>query len=155
MSFHPQEIMSSLDCLGLFHIIYKWIGIQGVFILKHHNMRPWSVKPSLEAYKIWNDKETSMVQEGLGAPSLYSLKKILSWRLTWKEMHSWFMFFLHQMLNHVHMKFLPNTKNSRMCLRRKMQTHYPNIDHTIVPLILWKQNNLHLDPSTICHKTKL
>ncbi len=34
-------------------------------------------------------------------------------------MHFLFTLFLHQILNHVHMKFLPCTKNSRMCLRRK------------------------------------
>ncbi len=36
-----QEILySSLDCLSLFYIIHKWIDIQGVFTLKHHNTRP-------------------------------------------------------------------------------------------------------------------
>jgi hypothetical protein len=64
----------------------------------------------------------------------------------------WFMFFLHQMLNHIHMKFLLSTKNSRMCLRREMWTPCPNIDNTIAPLILWKECNLHLDPSIICCK---
>ncbi len=29
------------------------------------------------------------------------------------------------------MKFLPNTKNSRMCLKREMQTPCPSIDHMI------------------------
>jgi hypothetical protein len=46
------KIMSSLDCLGLFYIIHEWINIQGIFILKHHNMRPWSVKPLSKACKI-------------------------------------------------------------------------------------------------------
>jgi hypothetical protein len=39
MSFHPQEILSSSDCLGLFYIIHEWISIRGIFISKHHNMR--------------------------------------------------------------------------------------------------------------------
>jgi hypothetical protein len=30
------------------------------------------------------------------------------------------------MLNHIHMRFLPNTKNSKMCLKRKMHTHVLN-----------------------------
>ncbi len=47
--FHLQEILSSLDCFGLFYIIHEWIGIQGIFTLKHHNTRPWSVKSSLES----------------------------------------------------------------------------------------------------------
>jgi hypothetical protein len=47
------------------------------------------------------------------------------------------------------MKFLPNTNNSRMCLRRKMWTPCPNIDHMIAPSLLWKECNLHLDPSKI------
>jgi hypothetical protein len=49
MSFHLQEILSSLDCFVLLYIIYEWIGIQRVFTLKHHNTRPSNVKPSLEA----------------------------------------------------------------------------------------------------------
>jgi hypothetical protein len=53
------------------------------------------------------------------------------------------------------MKFPPNTKNSKMCLRREMQTPCPNIDHMIAPLILWKEHNLHLDPFIICCKTNL
>jgi hypothetical protein len=40
MSFHPKEIMSSLEFLGVLYIIHEWIGIRGVFILKHHNMKP-------------------------------------------------------------------------------------------------------------------
>ncbi len=52
MSFHFKEILSSLDSLVLFYIIHEWIGIHGVFILKHHNTRPWSVKPSSETCKI-------------------------------------------------------------------------------------------------------
>jgi hypothetical protein len=155
MSFHPQNIMLSLDCLGLFYIIHEWINIQGIFILKHHNTRPWSVKPLSKACKIWSNRDNLVVQEGLGAPSLCSLEQKLSWRLPWEEMHFLFMFFLHKMLNHVCMKFLPNTKNSRMCLRIKMWTNYWNIDNTTVPLILWKECNLHSDPSTICHKTNL
>jgi hypothetical protein len=39
MSFHPQEILSSLDCLSLFYIFHEWIGIWGIFILKHYNTR--------------------------------------------------------------------------------------------------------------------
>jgi hypothetical protein len=131
MSFHPQEIMSSLDCLGLFYIIHEWINIRGIFILKHHNMRSWNVKPSLETCKIWNNRETLVVQKSLGAPSLCSLEQKLSWKLPQKEMHFLFMFFLHQMLNHVHMKFFLNTKNSKMCLEKKMQTPCPNINCTI------------------------
>jgi hypothetical protein len=46
-------------------------------------------------------------------------------------------------------KFLPKTKNSRICLRRKMQTPCLSIDHMTAPLILWKRCNLHLDPSII------
>ncbi len=53
------------------------------------------------------------------------------------------------------MKFLPNTKNSRMCLKIEMQTPCPSIDHMIAPLILWKEHNFHLDPSIICCKTNL
>jgi hypothetical protein len=54
-----------------------------------------------------------------------------------------------------HMKFLPCTKNSKMCLKREMQTPCPNIDHITTPLILWKEHNLHSDPSIICCKTNL
>ncbi len=53
------------------------------------------------------------------------------------------------------MKFLFNTKNSRMCLRREMQAPCPNINHMTAPLILWKERNLHLDPSIFCRKTNL
>jgi hypothetical protein len=49
---HFQKILSSLDCLTSFYIIHEWINIQGIFILKHHNTRPWSVKPSSETCKI-------------------------------------------------------------------------------------------------------
>jgi hypothetical protein len=94
------------------------------------------------------------VQEGLGVPTLCSLEQKISWRLSQKEMHFLFMFFLRQML-HVHMKFLPNTKNSNMCLRRKIHTHYQNIDHMTSPLVLWKGHNFHLDPSIIYHKINL
>ncbi len=66
-----------------------------------------------------------------------------------------FMFFPHQMLTHVHMKFLPSTKNLRMCLKRKIWTPYPSIDHTTTPLILWRECNLHSNPSIICHKMNL
>jgi hypothetical protein len=41
-----SRILSSLDCFGLFYIIHEWIGIWGVFILKHHNTKFWNVKPS-------------------------------------------------------------------------------------------------------------
>jgi hypothetical protein len=155
MSFHLQEVFSSLDCLGLFYIINEWIGIQGIFIFKHHNTRPWNVKPLSKACNIWSNRETLVVQKGLNAPSFCLLEQKLSWKLSQEKMHSWFMFFLRQMLNHVHMKFLPSTKNSRMWLRRKMQTPCPNINHTTVSLILWKEHNLHLNPFTICHKTNL
>jgi hypothetical protein len=90
-----------------------------------------------------------MVQKGLGATSLCLLEEKPSWRLPQDEMNFLFMFFPHQMLNHIHMKFLPNTKNSRMCLKREMWTPCPNIDHMTTPLILWKEHNLHLDPSII------
>jgi hypothetical protein len=36
-----------------------------------------------------------------------------------------------------------------------MWTPCPNIDHSIAPLILWKECNLHSNPSIICHKTNL
>jgi hypothetical protein len=58
-------------------------------------------------------------------------------------------------VEHVHMKFLPRPKNSRMCLKRKMKTPYLNIDHMIALLILCNEHNLHLNPSTICHKMNL
>jgi hypothetical protein len=44
MSFHPWKTLSSLCYLGFFCIIHKWIDIQGVFILKHWNMKPQDVK---------------------------------------------------------------------------------------------------------------
>jgi hypothetical protein len=53
------------------------------------------------------------------------------------------------------MIFLPNIKNSKMCWRKKMRTPCPSIDHMTTPLILWKEHNLHLDPSIICHKANL
>jgi hypothetical protein len=74
-----------------------------------------------------------MVQEGLSAPSLCLLKQKPSWRLLRKKMHVLFMFFPHQMLNHVHMRFLLSTKNSKMCLRKKMRTLGPNINHMTIP----------------------
>jgi hypothetical protein len=37
-----------------------------------------------------------------------------------KEIHFLFMFSPHHMLSHVHIKFLPSAKNSKMCLRRGM-----------------------------------
>jgi hypothetical protein len=77
------------------------------------------VKPSLETWNFWSNREALVVQEGLGAPSLCSLEQKLSWKLSREEMDSWFTFFFHQMLNHVHVTFLLGTKNSRMCLRRK------------------------------------
>jgi hypothetical protein len=49
--FNVISSPKNLVIIGLFwlvQLIHKWIGIQGVFILKHHNMRPWSVKPSSE-----------------------------------------------------------------------------------------------------------
>jgi hypothetical protein len=78
-----------------------------------------------------------------------------SWRLPKQDMHFLFKFFPHQMLNHVHMNFFPNTKNSRMCLRGKMQTPCPSIDCITIPLILRKEHNLHSNPSIIFHKTNL
>ncbi len=96
-----------------------------------------------------------MVQESLGAPSLCSLEQKFSWRLPQEEMHSWFTLFPHQMLSHIHMRLFPNTKNSRMCLRRKMRTPCPSINHTTSPLILRKERKLHSNPSIICHKTNL
>jgi hypothetical protein len=47
MSFHFKKFLPSLDYFGLFYIICEWIGIQIIFILKHHSTRPWSVKLSL------------------------------------------------------------------------------------------------------------
>ncbi len=96
-----------------------------------------------------------MVQEGLSAPNLCLLEQNSSWKLPKEEMHFLFMFFLHQMLNHIHIQFFPNTKNLKMCLRREMWTPCTNIDHMIAPLILWKEHNFHLDPSIICHKSNL
>jgi hypothetical protein len=59
------------------------------------------------------------------------------------------------MLSHVHIKFLPSAKNSKMCLRRGMWTFCLSNNHTTAPLILWKKCNLHFDPSIICHKMNL
>jgi hypothetical protein len=53
------------------------------------------------------------------------------------------------------MKFTTSTKNLKMCLKRKMWITCPNIDYSIAPLILWKERNLHSNPSIICHKMNL
>jgi hypothetical protein len=66
-----------------------------------------------------------------------------------------FMFFLHQMLTHVHIKFLPSTKNLNMRLKKEIRTPCPSIDHTTAPLILWKECNLHSNTFIICHKMNL
>jgi hypothetical protein len=96
-----------------------------------------------------------MVQEVLGALNLNLLEQNSSWKLPKEEMHFLFMLFSHKMLNHIHMKFLLNTKNLKMCLRREMWTPCTNIDHMIAPLILWKEHNFHLDPFIICRKSNL
>ncbi len=51
-------------------------------------------------------------------------------------MQSWFMFFRHKTLMWNNMKFLYNTKHTRMFLKRKMLTRCLNIHHTILLLTL-------------------
>jgi hypothetical protein len=93
-----------------------------------------------------------MVQKNLDAQNFCLLQQKPSWRLPQKDN----VFLIYVLtLSHIHMKFLFNTKNSRMCLRREMQAPCPNINHMTAPLILWKERNLHLDPSIFCRKTNL
>jgi hypothetical protein len=63
------------------------------------------------------------------------------------------MLFPNQMLNHIHIKFLPSINNSRICLKKEMWTPCLNINHMIAPLVSWKEYNLHSDPFIICYKT--
>jgi hypothetical protein len=74
-----------------------------------------------------------------------------SWMFPREEMHSWFTLSPHQMLNHIHVRFLLNTKNSKMCLKIKMLTPCACINHATAPLILKKECNLHSDPSITCN----
>jgi DNA-directed RNA polymerase subunit N (RpoN/RPB10) len=48
-----------------------------------------------------------------------------------------------------------NTNVTRMCLKRRMLTHYQKIDHMVAQLIWKKVCSPHLDPSTIYHKMNL
>jgi hypothetical protein len=66
-------------------------------------------------------------------------------------MHSLCMLFQPLILGCSNMRFLLNTKTTKMFLKRKMQTHYLNISHMIVQLIWRKECNLRLDPSITCH----
>jgi hypothetical protein len=65
------------------------------------------------------------------------------------------MFFPHQMLNHLIMRFFISRRNSRMCLKRIMLTPYWIIVHMIAPLILKREHNLHSARSTTYHKTNV
>ncbi len=97
-----------------------------------------------------------MVQESLGAPSLLFVEAKTFMKVATKGYA--FLIYVIPSPNVepcLNMKFFPNTKNSRMCLRREMQTSCPSIDHMITPLILWKEHNLHSDPSIICRKMNL
>jgi hypothetical protein len=49
-------------------------------------------------------------------------------------------------VEHVHMKFLPSTKNSRMCLKNKMQTPCPNINHVDCTIDLEEGAQLPFEP---------
>jgi hypothetical protein len=62
------------------------------------------------------------------------------------------MFFPHQMLNHLIMKFLFSVRYSRMCLKRIMLTLYWNFVHMIRPLILKREHNFHSTKSITYHK---
>jgi len=72
-----------------------------------------------------------------------------------KERHSLSMIFPHQMLNCLIIKFLPNIKNSRTCLKRITLTPYQNIVDMIASLILKREHNLHSGESTTYHKMNL
>jgi len=50
---------------------------------------------------------------------------------------------------------IPSEYQEFKYLKRKMRTPCLNINHMSMLLILWKEHNLHLDPSTICHKMNL
>jgi hypothetical protein len=56
------------------------------------------------------------------------------------------------MLNHIHMKFLLITKNSNVFEKRFVDT-LPK--HQPYPFILWKEHNLHSNPSILYCKTNL
>ncbi len=58
-------------------------------------------------------------------------------------------------VEHVHMRFLPSTNNSRICLKKECRHFAQHINHMISPLILKKEHNFHLNPSSIYHKTNL
>jgi len=60
--------------------------------------------------------------------------------------------FPHQMLNCLIMRFLPNTRNLRTCLKRRMLTPYQNIVHMIAPLTSKREHTRHIGQSTTCHK---
>jgi hypothetical protein len=81
-----------------------------------------------------------------------SLEQEFSCKLPKKEKHSLSMFLPHQMLNRLIMKFLPNIRNSRTCLKRKTLTPYRNIVHMITPLILEEKPNFHSGLSITYHK---
>lgn len=83
------------------------------------------------------------------------LEQELSCKLPRQEMHSWSMFFPHQLLNHLIVKPLPSIRNLRTCLKNRMLTPYRSILHMIAPLILKMEHNLHSDQSTTYHKTNL
>ncbi len=104
---------------------------------------------SFNVTNIWKMPKMSRTQK------LCLLEQDLSCKLPRKKMHSWSMFFPHQILNCFVMRFLHNIRNSRMCLKRKTLTLYQNIVHMIAPLILKKEHNLHSGWFTTYHIMKL
>jgi hypothetical protein len=107
------------------------------------------VLSSLNVANIWGIPKMSKAQK------LCALEQKLSCKLPKKERHSLSMIFPHQMLNRIIMKFLPNIKNARTCLKRKTLTPYQSIVDMIASLILKRDHNLHSGQSTTYHKMNL
>jgi len=117
------------------------------------------VKPSSETCKIWSSKKTSVVQKGLGAPSLCSLEQKISWKLPWKEMHSdlhysftrcwttfrWFFFLVSRIQGCVLKKCEHIAQTSTICL------HHWSCGRSITPI----QTHLQFVTKQICNISRI
>jgi len=80
------------------------------------------------------------------------LEQELSCKLPRKEMHSWSMFFPHQMLNHLVIRSLPSIRIQIHVWKKKC---WNLIETLSIWLILKSERKFHLGRSTTCHKTNL
>ncbi len=168
MSFHPQQTLLSLGYHGSFCTTLEWIGVQKVFILMylkkyHQNVRNLHPKTSLVKVKTatWTIRVLSPLNviNIWGVPKMSRAQKlnlfigVKTFMQTAKKGYAFLsMFFPHQMLNHLIMKFLFSVRYSRMCLKRIMLTLYWNVVHMIGPLILKREHNFHSTKSITYHK---